>query len=430
MTFLRRVSETFWSYVSPRKTQQRREKEFKFKVPPVPTRRYARQQEGEAAAGPMTLETRLQRWEVKTPSRSGITSGDAANLPPSPPISLSSPTSLERPYTDFEGDSLIDSLAENFNRNPKEDIDANGESVVVDANEETFVVDDGQYATEHKKYDPELELERRELQGQELRAAGWTEDAIFLFQKLGLRGFEPLLPYEWFEDFTSLPADLFTKNPDKAFIKPMSPEVEYHAYKALEELLGLGGRVRDAVLQKSKVRTAERHTRHAVLKYNKWALRDGKVDNMWNNISLFDIASVAKHVPATIAEAKMLRKLGKRAEQWREAFEERRRQDEQLKDELSGSIDGEYEAGPDLPTLYGVVACHTIMAFVSYDVHAATPLLRTVAMFDLGQEGYDVWNSLAIAIFVIHCRNRLIQLRDSVPVVEPEKTTTESDPDA
>lgn len=122
----------------------------------------------------------------------------------------------------------------------------------------------------------------------------------------------------------------------------------------------------------------------------------------------------------------MLRKLNKRAALWRDAFRERQMQDPNSPNSEYSAID--YGSGPDLPTLYGVVACHTIMAFVSYDVHATTPLLRTVAMFDLGQEGYDVWNSLAIAIFVIHCRNRLIQLKDSLP--EPEYQTTDTDPDA
>lgn len=147
---------------------------------------------------------------------------------------------------------------------------------------------------------------------------------------------------------------------------------------------------------------------------------------MWKDISLFDVVSCHKDVSPKVAEAKMLRKLDKRASQWHDAFRERQFQDSVFGEEnsLADSMDG-----PELPTLYGVVACHTIMAFVSYDVHATKPLLRTVAMFDLGQEGYDVWNSLAIAIFVIHCRNRLIQLKDSLP--EPDVTSVEeTDPDA
>lgn len=97
-----------------------------------------------------------------------------------------------------------------------------------------------------------------------------------------------------------------------------------------------------------------------------------------------------------------------------------------MKSEKSCVVD--YGSSPEVPTLYGVISSHTIMAFVSYDVHAATPSLRTVAMFDFGQEGYDVWNSLAIAIFVIHCRNRMMELQDSLPRLE--EASTDSDPDA
>lgn len=69
------------------------------------------------------------------------------------------------------------------------------------------------------------------------------------------------------------------------------------------------------------------------------------------------------------------------------------------------------------------------MAFVSYTPakeERDQPQLRLIAMFDFNKEGYDVWNSLAIAIFVIHCRNRMMQLRECVP--EPE-IMTEEDPD-
>jgi hypothetical protein len=47
-------------------------------------------------------------------------------------------------------------------------------------------------------------------------------------------------------------------------------------------------------------------------------------------------------------------------------------------------------------------------------------------MFDFGKEGFDVWNALAAAIFVVHCRNRMIQLKEWLP--EPDIRVKE-DPD-
>lgn len=215
MTFLRNVSNRFWSYVSPRKTQQRREKEFKPRVAPLPR---PLNHAGEFSTREMSPETRIEFWDVSTPVGDiGDTSDpiDTVELPPSPPVSL------ERPYTDFEGETMLDAIAQDFNQGSDGDWDAN---------EETFVVDENRYAEQRKEEDALVERERRDNQGRELRAAGWPEDAIFLFQKLGMRGFEPILPHIWFNDFDTLPVDLFTRNLDKAFIKPMSssPDAEYH----------------------------------------------------------------------------------------------------------------------------------------------------------------------------------------------------------
>lgn len=198
------------------------------------------------------------------------------------------------------------------------------------------------------------------------------------------------------------------------------------AQKALNELFELGGRTRDAVLQKAPVRTAEYHIRRAVQKYNKWALKDAGLEDVWHNISLFKTISCHKRVSPEVMQAKMLRKLNKLAALWRDALRMREMEDAQsINRSKSRAVD--LDPSPEVPTLYGVFASHTLLAFTSYDPHAEKPVLRSVAMFDLGQEGYDVWNSLAIAIFVIHCRNRLLDLQDFLPT--PSLASGDSDPD-
>lgn len=148
---------------------------------------------------------------------------------------------------------------------------------------------------------------------------------------------------------------------------------------------------------------------------------DGGFETVWNDLSLFQIHTCAKSVSPKVLEAKAIRGLGKLAAMWRDAFRDRVTQNSRAD---KSPVD--YDAIPDVPTLYGVLTSHTIMAFVSYDVLAPNPCLRTIAMFDFGQEDYDVWNSFAIAIFVIHCRNRMIELEEYLPYAE---VTTESDPD-
>ncbi|KAF2121444.1 hypothetical protein BDV96DRAFT_484261 [Lophiotrema nucula] len=393
MTFLRDVGSTMWSYISPRKTQERRDKPFK--VPSLPTPATSRKGKIILQGSSPGPNTRVQTWDVKTPSPT-FSSDDPALLPPSPP------TSLERPYTDFEGDTLIDHMEENLQK---------GEDEKYDANDETLVVDEGRYVLD-QKVDVEAERKRREEQGRELRGAGWTEDAIFLFQKLGMRGFEPILPMEWFHDFGALPADLFTRKIDLAYVKALGDD--FHAQKALDGLFNLGPRARDAILTDAHPRTAEWHIKRFVRQYNQWAMKDVGMDTIWRDLSLFEVVSGPKGVDADSMESKMKTKLQRLALHWNTAF--RMTQHESL----------DAEAVPALPTLYGVISSHTIMAFVSYDPLSKDDILRTVAMFDWGQEGYDVWNVIAVAIFVIHCRNRMLELKDWIPEASVEAS---SDPD-
>jgi len=135
-------------------------------------------------------------------------------------------------------------------------------------------------------------------------------------------------------------------------------------------------------------------------------MQDSNMRHIWQNLSLFAIVTCDKSIPTYIAEQKMIEKFIQLREQWNEAFQAHRKE-------------MPLETAPDdLPTLYGVIASHTVMAFVSYVLPTETNpdgSLRTIAIFDFGNEGYDVWNSLAIAIFVIHCRNRMKQLQEFIP---------------
>jgi hypothetical protein len=383
MAFLRDLSERVWSYVSPRKTQQRRDKPFKVPTVPLKVR--------PAKEVAMTPQTKVGHWQIPTPT--SVTSVDETLLPPSPPISAGA--------NELDGDTLTFDTPEPRRKESLED--------VWDANEETLVVDDGQYMEQQKTYSREQERMRREVQARELREAGWTEDAVFLFQKLGMRGFEPLLPDGWINDFPSLPVDLFTHNDNKAFVKAESA-CDFRAQRALEHLFNLGPFARDAVLTNAPVRTPEYHIRRCVKRYNQWATKDSGVNHIWKNLSLFEIVTCNKFTSSQILERKMIRKLRMLHDGWNEAFDTYDKQN---------SSDPSYIPAPEeTPALYGVIASHTVMAFVSYVLPteaSGKASLRTVAMFDFSNEGYDVWNSLAIAIFIIHCRNRMKQLKEFLP---------------
>lgn len=214
MVTLREVSASFWNYISPRKTQQRRDKPFK--VPDIPHRSEALTKQNivllkEKGRSPAP---RVHKWSPRTPSP--LIDIDATLLPPSPPASAL------QSHDDLEGDTLISESP----GNPSEKVDGSSEDEW-NANEDTMVVDDGTYMEKRNRVDVDAERKKREVQARELRDAGWSEDAVFLFQKLGMRGFEPILPINWLDDFETLPEDLFTARADKVFIRP-SQGSEYH----------------------------------------------------------------------------------------------------------------------------------------------------------------------------------------------------------
>jgi len=204
---------------------------------------------------------------------------------------------------------------------------------------------------------------------------------------------------------------------------------DFIAEKALQELLQVGGRARDALLTNAPVRTAEEHIRRGIRRYHKWAIKDGKVDKAWN-LPLFEVVSGSRDISASDLQDKMLWKLDHLAAQWRDALRVRASVEADGGAEIQDGSDDtliEKDFIREPPTLYGVICSHTIMGFVSYDIMAKNPTLRTVAIFDFGREDYDVWNSLAIAIFVLHCRNRMMELKEDLQTYE---SSDSSDPDA
>lgn len=402
MAFLRDVSDRFWNYVSPRKTVQNRDKPFK--APTLTVRLKTPKHKGNAAttSREMSPDSRVKSWHTHTPSSHSDIDMDATLLPPS------TPGSAQPLGDDLEGDTLLPESP----TSPTSD--KTGSSAdEVDANEDTMVVDDGTYMD--KTVDIGAERKRREKQGRELIEQGWPQDAVFLFQKLGLRGFEPLFPIDWISDFETLPEDLFTAKLDKAFIKPANG-TDYHAQLALSNLFDLGSVARDAWHTRAPVRKPAYHIKRAVRKYTKWAMKDGKVEDHWAALPLFEVVTWDTKVHSSVGEQKMIQKLGQLHERWYEARQA----------QLSEGIDNV----PEIPTLYGVSASHTVMAFVSYappTESKAPAALRLIAVFDFGKEGYDVWNSLAVSIFVVHCRNRMIELKETLPEAS---SSSEADPDA
>lgn len=232
MTILHEYATKVWAYISPRKTQQARDKPFQFKVPAIPVKPSFKKHQSMHSQhrqhlGPpdrdLSPETRVNIWHTRSPSPSSDV--DITLVPMSPPDSvMRSPEG----HDGFEGDTLFNTSPISPTFDKGEDL----EDLEVDANDDTIAVDDGGYLETHKGISFDERLLKQQRQRQELQGAGWPEDAIFLFQKINTRGYEPIMPIEWVDDLPSLPADLFTEVPDKPFIKP-TLGTHYHGTSSL-----------------------------------------------------------------------------------------------------------------------------------------------------------------------------------------------------
>ncbi len=69
-----------------------------------------------------------------------------------------------------------------------------------------------------EKIAPIVRPSKRVFSYDDPRVAKWTQDEIWLFNKLAMRGLEPLLPQSMAMDFQSFPDRLFSRNPSRVFL--------------------------------------------------------------------------------------------------------------------------------------------------------------------------------------------------------------------
>ncbi len=74
-----------------------------------------------------------------------------------------------------------------------------------------------QKVQEYLERQAELALRKEDVE--KAKASGdWHPEALFLYERLALRSFEPLLPIDWQIDFPTLPGILFTHDDESTFV--------------------------------------------------------------------------------------------------------------------------------------------------------------------------------------------------------------------
>ncbi|KAF2143734.1 uncharacterized protein K452DRAFT_357358 [Aplosporella prunicola CBS 121167] len=288
----------------------------------------------------------------------------------------------------------------------------------------TIVLPEEEWDERHAKdFKLDLARTRRHNDAQRLREAGWGEDPIALWVKLAMRGYEPLLPHNWMLDFETLSPMLFAPRHSRAYIRAVHGN-DFRAIKALQSLIFIGARARDAIHPKvlsPPSRSPEELIRREIERYSRWAFADGGVSSD-SIIPVLAMISGAESVSPDILETRIKAHLASLCAEWRAALhvvngEDGHDTSEQL-----------FTAPP--PEVYGVVVWGTKAGFIIYADGGKEPRTEVIATFDFGVAEYDVWTSLAIAILVVHCRKVLLKMKGVMGVVESVEKTGEDDPDA
>ncbi|MCJ1283347.1 hypothetical protein MMC26_002675 [Xylographa opegraphella] len=263
----------------------------------------------------------------------------------------------------------------------------------------------------------------------------WTAAEIDVFNKLNMRGFEPLLPRTWALDFPTVPSALFTDDTQEAFLNAIYGS-DFRATRALSILLELGARVRDYI---SLNLPPEQLISRYIQQYIKWSHRDGHLVTK-NPIPILVVVTGRddETVEAVVDRAsREIYDLGKRYRRnWLlpkpPKFPKPKKDQaadcaDNTADNDEKGLDGDEEPDefdPPLPTVYGLVIAYTTVSLITYDSDQPEREMKALALFDFMLDDQDVWNAFAIAIVVVWARNYLVGLGwDDVPQIE------RSDPD-
>lgn len=247
---------------------------------------------------------------------------------------------------------------------------------------------------------PEM-LDMGNVATDELRLKGWDDDYITLIQKIFTRGYEPLLPAYLQFEYSFMPDGLF-EDGDDAFVASTRGE-HFKAGKALEQLLELGGRVRDRIYMAGRTQP-EDQVKRQLDTFMKWAFDDAGIDNR-SAIPILAMEIQPAGTDAPLLRANALRKCRRLAARYREALKVRRSVEFSPG---SRSSNGTLLSYP-LPTFYAIIASHAIVALMAYRPDSEETELAAMAYFDFKDKNLDVWNCLALAIVVCHVRN--VQMR-------------------
>ena len=98
----------------------------------------------------------------------------------------------------------------------------NDSTLIADGSDEDDLGDLTQEEKKEHLFSMEDERIKRQEMLKQIERADWTPEEAALFEKLTMRGFEPILPRNWMMDFKTIPEGLFTADEAEIFINAAS----------------------------------------------------------------------------------------------------------------------------------------------------------------------------------------------------------------
>ncbi|KAI2732457.1 hypothetical protein CBS147332_1596 [Penicillium roqueforti] len=215
------------------------------------------------------------------------------------------------------------------------------------------------------------------------------------------RGCMPTIHRHWEKDFSTLPESLFFSGKDDEgqrnesnFILENDKCSEFYAIRAFQELLKICGNVRDYCNILDICPAI--YIKKSIEKYLRWALSDAGV----------------RVQPNTPPVHVIYRK--PQDEEPKEAFNRVAKTLEDLSNTWQSQLAGPHDGEEAWPALMGLVLCGPVLSVISLDTNpnpqTLTHGIKFLGHFDLSDFDNDVWNTLAIAIIVMHIRRTVTKL--------------------
>lgn len=265
----------------------------------------------------------------------------------------------------------------------------------------------------------------------------WYRPEAGLLEHLHMRAYEPLLPLTWAPDFKTYPARLFNLDPDDTPLITSLYSPQFHAIRALRELVETGHQVRDQLQASLRPFKIQRTIQMQIEAYIDWALSDA---DFYPGSQTIPIHCILQRRPkqktedAIVALADAMCDLLAEHRRFFQTPSALRRSPtpHELKRETTSNSPAppaspgmQVDSNPQIiddprgrlpPVMIGfliVGPTATIFTLNARNADAATLAedptrgIHMLGRFNFTESRYDVWNALAIAIAACHLRTAL-----------------------